>query len=844
MAQFEYTFQQDLEKKITTRPLETIGYTGDSRSILLRVKVTKGGEAVDLTGSTISGMAILPNGATAMLTGGIDEDDASVAYVTMTDSALCLQGRVSAFCKATRVIGTDSQGDPINEVTTLLAVSVSVSMSSTDTIYDPDDVIPSIAEIQAAAAAALEAAGEASQAAQDAEAVVSSSVRYDQVQSLTEAQQIQARANTGTDYIDYYKTGWAEHRGTAQHNLGIRKVAEPYTPGAAYAVGDYVIQDGDLYRCTTAIAQALDDFWEQDENWTYVAPTPEPASAAALTAEATARAAADDTLTEAVADVESIACGGFVKGKTLSQGHYISGGGSWLSSSNAYYACIPIKQNDVVTITAGRGACYYAFLAADYSGSSSVSFAAGETGRRTLNPGVTATHVAPSSSAYLYCLYELDPSNPGIYQPASVTVNYQEYAVPLRLEGYENMISCAVGEPALYRGYMITSNNVWYPGDYSHLLIPVKQGDAVTVLANETSGSHIAFLAEPCRGAGAVAFAYTVTSRVVLSAGQRASYTVPTSGNYLYVLNMAGTGDYRPADIIVNGVSVFRSAKRYIRGVFQYASGSYMSGQATERLIVAVPQGDHYTGFTMYHYEASSINCDVWRIQSFNTYDNSLTVLRELSTNGELECAVLLDGRSDFSGGSTHGDEVMTGWDVFLDGQRITGSLSSYTAVTPFEELRLVRQSNLYDPADSTTVIALHGCEYVYTLEGLAVNQSLEWMAAATLSACYMAMFTPKKTVTNRLYSDLDFTPITLESSNYSVTKAGARKAVIYDNSGSFWACFRAERYPTGLTGGDNLLITDNGGNGYNKLYYVLANGGTSNVGELWQTTTVYEIKA
>ena len=108
----------------------------------------------------------------------------------------------------------------------------------------------------------------------------------------------------------------------------------------------------------------------------------------------------------------------------------------------------------------------------------------------------------------------------------------------------------------------------------------------------------------------------------------------------------------------------------------------------------------------------------------------------------------------------------------------------------------------------------------------------------------YLAMFTPTKTYTDRMYADTDFSPVALTTSNYNLRKNNANNAVIYKNSGGFWANFGVTRYPTGLTGGDHLLATDNGGNAYNKLYYVVCNGGTCAVGELWMSETHYVIKA
>lgn len=283
-----------------------------------------------------------------------------------------------------------------------------------------------------------------------------------------------------------------------------------------------------------------------------------------------------------------------------------------------------------------------------------------------------------------------------------------------------------------------------------------------------------------------------------------------------------------------------------LKPIIRYLQGSLDSGNATERIEVYLPCGDHYIAYFLYHYVVQDINCNCWRIMSFWRYDSSLneSTRVRLNANGELECAIRMKNRDDFSGGFAHGDEIMTGWNVFLDGEDITNSLSDYTSATPFNEFRLVRQSNMYDPADSTTLIAVHGCEYVF--DGsltLKINQSLKWAIAAELANCYMAMFTPLKTYTDHAYTDTEFTPIELPATHYSIIKPKAKKIVIYGENTGFLAEFSVEKYPS-LATGDTARFTDNDGLAYNKCYFHVSAGGTTTVDELWQSTTVYKVIA
>lgn len=541
----------------------------------------------------------------------------------------------------------------------------------------------------------------------------------------------------------------------------------------------------------------------------------------------------------------------------LITGRMINSSGKWANSANNKYAAIPLEAGDIVTIRAGRGACYYAFLESGDAGTSTVAYASGETGRRSVSAGASVTIGAPTNTHLLYLLYQSSSATAehwpyrllinGVDRTDSVAKNATETDAGSR--SLAKLVFGADGMPEILDGYSISGGGNWLTGSqYRYAMIPIVPGDKVAILANSlgASSAYFAILAYPRIGKSTeVIFASGETGRRTAAPGTRVELTAPAQSRYLYVShsNTTGSGDYYfPEQIEINGVPLLSGVVRSQYGVFRYSAGSFLNGVADKKLVIALPRGNHYLAFIMYHYDIQDSNCDVWRIFSFDKLDAGLNTMQALSTKGEMECAVSLSGRSDFSGGSTHGDEIMTGWDLFLDGRRVTDGIAGYTQATPFRELRMVRQSNLYDPNDSVTVIAEHGCEYVYTPEGLTINQSLKWTGAYPLSNCYMAMFTPAKTVTDHFYTDTEFTPVAVNGSNYSMTKSGARKIVIYGETSGFMGEFSIERYPAGLTGGDSALITDNSGNGYNKCYFYICTGGTTAENELWQTTTKYKI--
>ena len=141
-----------LEEPITRHALRDILGGQDDQAHRFDVTVKSGGAEVDLTGANVTGYFIRADGATVILTGG---DENGSAYVVLNDSCYAVPGRFSFAMKV-------QVGDVRH---TVLWYEGSVGQTSTDSLVDPDNVVPSLEELLAQISAAEQAADRANAAA-------------------------------------------------------------------------------------------------------------------------------------------------------------------------------------------------------------------------------------------------------------------------------------------------------------------------------------------------------------------------------------------------------------------------------------------------------------------------------------------------------------------------------------------------------------------------------------------------------------------------------------------------------------------------------------------------------
>ena len=131
---------------------------GDADAALWRVRVTDGGQAIDLTGTTIKAQIMRPSGVTVELTGSAS---GSVASVTLDGNCLAEGGEIT--CR----MSAEGAGSRV----TLDLIRVPVRVFSVGRILDPEERLPSLPDLLAQLGR-LEGAISAAQALTDTPAYI------------------------------------------------------------------------------------------------------------------------------------------------------------------------------------------------------------------------------------------------------------------------------------------------------------------------------------------------------------------------------------------------------------------------------------------------------------------------------------------------------------------------------------------------------------------------------------------------------------------------------------------------------------------------------------------------
>lgn len=282
----------------------------------------------------------------------------------------------------------------------------------------------------------------------------------------------------------------------------------------------------------------------------------------------------------------------------------------------------------------------------------------------------------------------------------------------------------------------------------------------------------------------------------------------------------------------LNGI--WRNMQHLIKAEYVAGSGADSS---TERLLIDIPFSQtRRIRYELGHCIDDSANANVWRIMYIYLIE---ATPRQLNIEGEFECAVHLKDRSDFSGGIVHGDEIDQNVSVLADGVLI--NIAECTGY--YDEIRIVKSSNLYDPSNPSVAIAEHGSEYIFSFDGLRLKQTIKWLVAEDLTNCYMCMYPVIKAYSDYYYSDIDYAVKHNEGSSYQIQLPDCKMVTEFNPTYKTMSAIQLIDYPEGLTGGDRALIMDNGGRNYHKVYFVVCSSGTSTIGEIWKSDVMYIIK-
>jgi hypothetical protein len=312
---------------------------------------------------------------------------------------------------------------------------------------------------------------------------------------------------------------------------------------------------------------------------------------------------------------------------------------------------------------------------------------------------------------------------------------------------------------------------------------------------------------------------------------------------------VAKTGDYN--DLINKPTFDSKTGKIYYNANFTngiidiYApsndgTSSYMHYQLKHEVLPYTDGGDYQ-------------NYDGWRLYKLFTCtynDGIFTDEMEIVNAGAWECAISVDGLSDFHG-TYHGYEKQSSINFLVNNiENMTDSNGWVDSVT------FTQVSQLIKHATESEAISDCGRKYVFSKNGFVLTQTLDWLQALTIDRSYTTMLPIKRhlnadgtglQITDRVISDADNVTYDISLSghdtpisniDYSKPK-NVREVLLYGKDSNIFA---------------NVKILDNkNSNGarmsvskdstYNKVYYInVPRNHATTVGEHWYTKTHYQI--
>ena len=282
----------------------------------------------------------------------------------------------------------------------------------------------------------------------------------------------------------------------------------------------------------------------------------------------------------------------------------------------------------------------------------------------------------------------------------------------------------------------------------------------------------------------------------------------------------------------------------------------FVKEKSNAQINIYLPTHYGYIRYAFGHSVDANINADSWRIFRAVAVDENLTDRFHVTAHGEWEMALRLDGGTDFIGGILHGDEVMENVKFFLDGKEC--DISTLTSLTDFSELRIVENTILYNPDVANENVAEHSKEYIFTADGVTINQRVKWLMAKTLTTSYSCMLpmirgndtVSELQITADYYDDNDYKTYDVSvggMSGYPFTwHRDVTRACFWAEESGIFASAEIVKQPPALTGG-GMSFLQNTVNQYNKLYFSICGIGatyTTSANETWRWSQRYTISA
>ena len=259
------------------------------------------------------------------------------------------------------------------------------------------------------------------------------------------------------------------------------------------------------------------------------------------------------------------------------------------------------------------------------------------------------------------------------------------------------------------------------------------------------------------------------------------------------------------------------------------------------RFDVYVPKNNKYIHYVVAHTVNDEDRSNIWRVAYAYIASLDFVDEKQITTTGEWEMAIMLNGKDDFIGGYMHGDEKQYSVKFFVNG--VEWDASVFSDLRYVDSFSFTQLSDLFDPAPPylTYKVAEHYSLHEFSLTNehqLEITQRVKWRMNLGFSTSYLAMFPIAKNMSTYYFNDIDYwtktTPTYIKESDVTELRFNSRNKNVS-------AIFGISEYPSYETG-NKSLISDNGGTAYNKCYFIVGESGTTDTNNVWKSKTYYDI--
>lgn len=291
----------------------------------------------------------------------------------------------------------------------------------------------------------------------------------------------------------------------------------------------------------------------------------------------------------------------------------------------------------------------------------------------------------------------------------------------------------------------------------------------------------------------------------------------------------------------------------------RYSTREIAYSNMRECLDVYIPASKGYVNYILGRTQGTSSQAEgggnVWRLVQVDAVGEAFDYKFHITQQGETEMALRIVGTDDFIGGTTHGDEWMIDNSLFFNVDGKTVDITTYTDITEFETLKVFLVSNLYHPADHSTLIGVHGREWMFNTDGLYLGQTVDFTETVTLTNSYMPMLCALRG--NDTASALQVTDTYADDGSYQiydVSEAGftnypnqlknfVKDVNLFGENSKVSINLKIIEQPDTLKGRGVFLY--NGINTYNKIYCTICGyGGGTPTQETIESGTKWKVKS